>query len=85
MPGLDGMMELSDEDRLAAIKAAFGRVMATPDGGVVFRTIFDAIGLFDPALNDDQRVRHNIGLELLQLFPGGIERMFSALLRQEMR
>lgn len=77
------LKELSDDERLRAIVETFGKVAGTPDGEVVFRFILD--GLFDPILDDEQRIRHNQQVEYLQLFPGAVKRMYAALLQQETR
>lgn len=80
---MEWLKELPDDERLAAITTAFGRVAATDDGQVVFRTLFEVCGLFDPLMNEEQRIRHNVAIELLQFFPKAERRMYLALLSQE--
>ena len=79
--GVAWLKELSDEDRLRAIEEAFGKTAVTADGQVVVRFLFDE--LFEPIMNEGDRIRHNQKVEWLQLFPGAVERMYIALLQQE--
>ena len=76
------LKELSEEDRLRAIKESFGKVAATADGEVVFRVIFEVGFLMGPIDTEEQRIRHNQSWELLQWFPEAERRMYMALLQR---
>ena len=67
---------------MRAITEAFGRVASTADGEVVFRTIFEVAWLFQPIVNEDQKARHNMAIELMQFFPEAERRMYLALLQR---
>jgi hypothetical protein len=75
----DALMELSDDDRLTAIRTAFGRVAATEDGQAVFGMIAAVTGILAPDVQDERftaeenRIRRNLGLELFQLLPDAMK------------
>ena len=82
--GTEWLAELGDEDRRQAITSAFSKVLATGDGQVVFRMIFEAGGVFAPALNETLTARRNFCLEIIhEWMPGAEARMYAALLHQE--
>ena len=90
---MEYLKELSDNpgpnggpsDRQQAIERAFRKVAETEEGHVVFRILFEICGVFTPAMNEEQRIRRNLGIELMQLFPNAESRLYKAVLPQQER
>ena len=76
------LKELSDEDRLSAIKDSFGRVKASEDGRIVMCFWLEINWFLQPIMTEEQRIRHNAAIELLQLFPGVEERIYAAVFNE---
>jgi len=81
---LEWLGELKEEDRARRVKEAFGKVVATEDGQIVFHVIFENLYFFRKAETPEQQALNNYAKFLLTYFgEDSIYRVMEALLKQK--
>ncbi len=81
---LEWLGELKEEDRARRIEEAFGKVLATEDGQIVFTTIFENLYFFRKAETPEQQALNNYAKFLLGYFgEDAIYRVMEALIKKE--
>jgi len=80
---LEWLGELKEEDRARRIGEAFGKVLATEDGQIVFATIFENLYFFRRAETPEHQALNNYAKHLIGYFGGDAQyRVLEALLRR---
>ncbi len=81
---LEWLGELEEEDRARRVKEAFGKVVATEDGQIVFHVIFENLYFFRRAETEEHQALNNYGKFLLGYFgEDAIYRVMEALIRKK--
>lgn len=81
---LEWLGELSEEDRARRVKEAFGKVVGTEDGQIVFHVIFENLYFFRKTETIEQQALNNYAKFLLEYFgEDAIYRVMEALVRKK--
>lgn len=67
---LEWLGELKEEERIRAIRDAFGRVAATEDGKIVFAVLLEQLYFFRPCLDEAATALANFAKEKLLSYFG---------------